>query len=254
MDNFDVNVILIDRLNPFPGTWTPTNDFLETEEYKKFETDGYSNDLNSNRLYDIYKDSSLSLYNNIDKGSISISGNYNDGVITNSENININNKISLINNENLENIVDEEYSMNSKEIIIKQLDAYDLLKGLQEITPISELYFSNNNINAINNTIKYEIYKKTNDKIENQNRTELIIIMRSIYLQYSQNLITNDVLAEVKYLNKLVLNNVINRIEVEMKAYENYINYINAPNIVLNNPIDTSSDWRNYTYDFTDLI
>ena len=143
--------------------------------------------------------------------------------------------------------------MNSKEIIIKQLDAYDLLKGLQEITPISELYFSNNNINAINNTIKYEIYKKTNDKIENQNRTELIIIMRSIYLQYSQNLITNDVLAEVKYLNKLVLNNVINRIEVEMKAYENYINFINAPNIVLNNPIN-SSDWRNYTYDFSVLI
>jgi len=245
MDNFDVNVILIDRLNPFPGTWTPENDFLETKEYKKFETDGYSNDLNSNRLYDIYKDSSLSLYNNIDKGSISISGD--------SENININDKISLINNENLENIVDEQYSMNSKEIIIKQLDAYDLLKGLQEITPISELYFSNNNINAINNTIKYEIYKKTNDKIENQNRTELIIIMRSIYLQYSQNLITNDVLAEVKYLNKLVLNNVINRIEVEMKAYENYINFINAPNIVLNNPIN-SSDWRNYTYDFSVLI
>ena len=240
----------MDRLNPFPGTWTRTNDFLETEEYKNLEkeyTDTYDpSNLNSNRLYDIYKDSSLSLYNNIDKDSINI--------YSAAENININDKISLINNENLENIIDEQYSMNSKEIIIKQLDAYDLLKGLQEITPISELYFSNNNINAINNTIKYEIYKKTNNKIKNQNRTELIIIMRSIYLQYSQNLITNDVLAEVKYLNKIVINNIINRIEVEMKAYENYINDINQPNKILNNPIDSSSDWRNYTYNFTDLI
>ena len=58
--NFDVNVILSDRLNPFPGNFD--SEFLENnEEYKNLDKE-YADD--NNNLYDIYKDSSLSLYNN----------------------------------------------------------------------------------------------------------------------------------------------------------------------------------------------
>tara|TARA_B110000285_G_scaffold53796_1_gene61334 strand:+ start:1752 stop:2513 length:762 start_codon:yes stop_codon:yes gene_type:complete len=248
--NFDVNVILSDRLNPFPGNFD--SEFLENnEEYKNLDKE-YADD--NNNLYDIYKDSSLSLYNNVNKSNISISGDYKNGIITDADNIDLNKEILLLNNNNFGNIIDKKYSMNSKEVIIKELDAYDLLKGLQEVSPISKLYFSNNNIKAINDIIKYEIYKKTNIVIDNPNKIELLIIMRSIYLQYSQNLNTNDVLAEVKYINKIVVNNVINKIEVEISSYENYIKDINKPNNILNRPINTSSDWRDYTFDFTTLI
>ncbi len=138
--------------------------------------------------------------------------------------------------------------------VIHKLAATDLLKGIQEINHISNIFFSDINIKAINQAIKSNIKKITGNSINDQINNSLFIIMRSIYLQYSKNIQSNDVLAEIKYLNKLVINYCVEQITNELVAYNSYLQNINNLPIPMDNPHDTSTDWRNYTYDMSNII
>ena len=91
--------------------------------------------------------------------------------------------------------------------------------------PVSNMFFSKDNMQILQNGIRYSIYTQTNDIIDNQSETELNLIMRSIYLQYSKN-IPYNVVEQVKELNTKVLDYVVPRIYIEMKQYINYANDI----------------------------
>jgi len=88
--------------------------------------------------------------------------------------------------------------------------------------PLNDLYFSKLNIDAVQEAVRYTIFKETGKVIEKQNERELVVIMRSIYLQYSRNLPTNLV-KQVKDLNKRVLDEIIPKIVIELKQYQTYL-------------------------------
>jgi len=137
--------------------------------------------------------------------------------------------------------------------VIHKLSASDLLKGIQEINHISNIFFSDTNIKAVHQAIKSNIKKTTGTSIDNQLNNSLFIIMRSIYLQYSKNIQSNDVLAEIKYLNKLVINYSVEKITTELVAYNRYLQDINNLPIPMGNP-EANNEWRQYTYDMTNII
>ena len=72
--------------------------------------------------------------------------------------------------------------------------------------------------------MKNLVATKTNGKhiIGNQSENELMIIMRGIYLEYGQNLLTN-VVEQVKDLNRKVLDFSVPRILVDLEQYEQYV-------------------------------
>lgn len=88
---------------------------------------------------------------------------------------------------------------------------------------LSNLFFSQDNINAIQQGIRYKVFKNSGDKhiISNQSETEIKIVMRSIYLQYSRNL-PYDIINQVKDLNKKVLDYIVPQILREIKQYLYY--------------------------------
>ena len=142
----------------------------------------------------------------------------------------------------------------NKQIII-DTQSTDAVKGILEENNLTRLFFSPQNIEAIQNSIRYYVYKLSDGQIiSNQSPDELFIVMRSTYLQYSQNISTNDVLAEIKYLNKMVINYCVEKIVSELVSYNLYLEDINKLPIPNNRPRDTSSDWRDYTYDMTNII
>ena len=59
-----------------------------------------------------------------------------------------------------------------------------LFKNIKE-TPLTFLFFSDRNIKNIQNLIKLNVHKKLGYIIDDQSVNELMIIMRSIYLEYS---------------------------------------------------------------------
>jgi hypothetical protein len=72
---------------------------------------------------------------------------------------------------------------------------------------ISDIYFSNENINALQFGLRNQILNKSEGKynIERQNDRELKIVMRSFYLQYCRHYTHIPILKQVQDLNKLVL-------------------------------------------------
>ena len=66
------------------------------------------------------------------------------------------------------------------------------LKGIIQETPMSNLFFSDMNTRTIQWTIRYRIFKEKNKTISFQSEKDMFIIMRSIYLQYGNSIVTSD--------------------------------------------------------------
>lgn len=90
-------------------------------------------------------------------------------------------------------------------------------------TELSNLFFSQMNIDALQKGLKNLVYERTNRKtiIGNQNETELKIIMRSIFLQYGKNQKSN-IIEQIRELNKMVLDWAVPEIISNLKQHEVY--------------------------------
>jgi hypothetical protein len=101
--------------------------------------------------------------------------------------------------------------------------AREALNGDLTRNPVSELFFSELNINVLQDGIRYRIYNETNGKytIGRQSDQELKAVMRSIYYQYSLNQDTNCV-GQVKVLNSYVLNWCVSEILSNLLQYQQY--------------------------------
>ena len=99
----------------------------------------------------------------------------------------------------------------------------DAMAGNWQSTPLSEAFFSGENIRIIQNAIKAAVYhaSKTMYVIGDQNEDTLKIIMRSTFLQYSSNK-PNRITDQIVALNILVVDYCAPQILSEAKAYTRY--------------------------------
>jgi hypothetical protein len=88
---------------------------------------------------------------------------------------------------------------------------------------LTELYFSKENIDIIQEGIINSVYNKSDGKytISRQSDNELIIVMRSIYFQYGKNLNFN-INEQIKELNTLVIRWCVDEIISNVKQYLEY--------------------------------
>lgn len=99
----------------------------------------------------------------------------------------------------------------------------EALRGIQSKSLLSQVFFSKNNIDLLHNQIRYNVWLQSDKKhiIGRQSDTELEIIMRSIYLQYSKNL-PYDIKNQIKELNSMILDYCIPNILSEVEQYLSY--------------------------------
>ena len=88
--------------------------------------------------------------------------------------------------------------------------------------PTTELYFSTKNFEALQGEIINRVKAITSNTISRQSDYDLLLVMRSIYLQFANNDPTN-VPGEVRWLNQKVLEYVIPNIISNMSQYLKYI-------------------------------
>jgi hypothetical protein len=89
--------------------------------------------------------------------------------------------------------------------------------------PVSELFFSELNINVLQDAIRYKVYNESGGKyiIGRQSDQELKAVMRSIYYQYSLNQETNCV-GQVKVLNTYVLDWTVSEVLSNLLQHQRY--------------------------------
>jgi hypothetical protein len=100
----------------------------------------------------------------------------------------------------------------------------EAVAGILERSPVSDLYFSEENIDALQHGIRYRVWKETNEQyvIGRQSDTELKIIMRAIFLQYGQLRQGVDCVTQVRDLNAKVLEWAVPEVLSNLKQYETY--------------------------------
>jgi len=115
-----------------------------------------------------------------------------------------------------------------------------------ERSPLSDEYFSRENIYRIQKLIKKEINRKSNGNFTmtvDQNENNLLIVMNEIFEKYALNL-PNKIRHQTKCLNKLLVSNIVPNMITEIKQQYKYIKEITTPIQPIARPININSGGR----------
>ena len=106
-----------------------------------------------------------------------------------------------------------------------------LMKSIYEPTPIGELFFSPENINRIQQKIKYEVFVRTNGKYKleiDQNETDLFVVMRDVLITCGVNS-PYKIVHQVKELNKRTIERILPDMITIIKQDDEYIKQLDKP-------------------------
>jgi hypothetical protein len=116
---------------------------------------------------------------------------------------------------------------------------------IQQESNISLMFFSAKNIQYIQDTLKKEIYTRSNGlyRLLPQNEDDLKTIMRAYFLQYVEYDLQNET-GELKRLNGLVLDFLIPRLMNESESYVKYIRDQSTLVMPFDRSVAVDRDWR----------
>ena len=118
-------------------------------------------------------------------------------------------------------------------------------EGLWSSTPLSQAFFSQENIQIIQNGIRAGVYSKSNGQyvIGPQDCDSLKIVMRSVFLQHSANQ-PHNYQQQITELNKIVLEYCIQQVYSEAQGYMKYIDDASTLVVPISHPVMTSNNDR----------
>lgn len=95
--------------------------------------------------------------------------------------------------------------------------------GVHTSTPLNELFFSRENIEALQQGIRYRVWVESQGRftIGRQNERELMIVMRSVYYQHARHS-PSDIVGQVRELNGRVIEWSVPEILNNLLQYEAY--------------------------------
>lgn len=128
-----------------------------------------------------------------------------------------------------------------------------LFKNLKE-TPLTFLFFSDQNIKNIQNLIKLNVHKKLGYIIDDQSVNELMIVMRSIYLEYSahpplidenmsneeRQILFKKYTNEVDRLNQIVVQDILPKLVSQIQQYLDYLRDASQQPYHMDKPVNES--------------
>ena len=162
--------------------------------------------------------------------------------------------IGLIKEKNIQQFVYGNNMTNlfslSDKIPAKQcVSLQEPLKGIWTSDAISDKFFSQGNVDYIQNQIQQRIHQKTSGKytIDKQDCTSLFVIMRGFFLQYSTN--NNDNIdRQLHKLNEIVLDYCVDNVYSELNMYVKYLSDASTIAEPLSTPI--LSNMKDKTLEF----
>jgi hypothetical protein len=118
-------------------------------------------------------------------------------------------------------------------------------EGLWDETILSKAYFSEQNIQILQNGIRAGVYQRSNGQyiIGPQDCDSLKIVMRSVFLQYSANQ-HNNIQQQIYELNKVVLEYCIQQVYSEAQGYMKYVDDVSTLVVPISHPVQASNTDR----------
>lgn len=99
-----------------------------------------------------------------------------------------------------------------------------VLNHNQDHTILNQLFFSPQNVQAIQLMIRKSVYDRSGGEfiIGDQDETELIIVMRSVFLQRSKNR-SDNIREQIMELNQIIVNECVPKVISEIATYNGYL-------------------------------
>lgn len=135
------------------------------------------------------------------------------------------------------------YNLNPEDKYAHNNNVNSMFKNIHGETLLNTLFFSDKNIKQIQNSIRFLVYKYTDQTIDEQSRTDLLIIMRSIYLEYlnqppeysdkldnkTKAIVLKQTRDEISRLNNIVVNEIVPKVVSELQQYLDYLRDASTP-------------------------
>lgn len=129
------------------------------------------------------------------------------------------------------------YNITKDDDTLPSTSTNSLFKNLYGETLLTKLFFSRQNIHNIQSILKLLVYKETREVIDRQSNSELLIVMRSVFLEYSAHpplidesmsdkrkaQLYNMYTKEVTRLNEIVVNAIVPKLVSQMLQYLGYL-------------------------------
>ena len=179
--------------------------------------------------------------------------NFSDASLFSSESLG--NMIDTVNNGRVGDISVRNNTLLSSgaDIVINKDNKETSVKGVIEQTSLSDIFFSEMNMDVLQKAIRYKVFNYTDKVIHNQPENTLYIIMRSIMLQYANfNISTTNLIEEIQSLNQRVIDYSSENISSNVKQYMGYLNDIEKLPIPMDHP--SYQNKNNFTYDISNLL
>ena len=151
----------------------------------------------------------------------------------NMEKININGRVNILSEPNASGAI---FKLYDRIPVDQKASAYtEALTGNYQDSILSRAFFSAKNVQAIQNGIRAKIYEKTNRLIAEQNEDIVKIIMRSVFLQFSANLLDHTT-EQIRELNRKVIDIASRRVLEELLGYLNYQRDVSTMHVPIEHP------------------
>lgn len=118
--------------------------------------------------------------------------------------------------------VREDFPLNDEPLCQLPSHNVEMMRGKNECSQLDYLFFSNRNIQIIQNTIRKKVHDISGHVIGNQSENELLMVMRSIYF-LNLPLEFPNITDNIKFLNKAVVDQALPKILTNMKQYLIYL-------------------------------
>jgi hypothetical protein len=129
------------------------------------------------------------------------------------------------------------YQLTDADNRVSRSNTRHLFKNLYGETLLTLLFFSDENIRNIQNLIKFVVHKESGYTVDDQSTNELLVVMRSLFLEYSRHpqLIDESMpqdmkqklykayTAEVARLNDILINEIVPKIISQIHQYLDYL-------------------------------
>lgn len=97
----------------------------------------------------------------------------------------------------------------------------EAIKGVLAATPLSDLFFSPINVEALHQGVRYKVFVKTGTVVGRQSDSEMTVFMRAVFLREARNE-PKDVVGQVRTLNASVLQQVVDNVVTNLTQWQHY--------------------------------
>lgn len=163
-------------------------------------------------------------------------------------------RIDSVNNGRVGDIEVLDFNLPKEGDIVINKDNQDTsVKGIVEKTAVSDVFFSDMNMDIVQKSIRYGVNQRTGKVVAKQSDNTIYIIMRSILLQYANFRVgVADLAEEIRGLNSRVVEYCVDNISSNVQQYIGYIKDLGKLPVPLDRPVYHNKN--NFTYDISNLL